>query len=411
MFRFAPILTRSLSRDDRGSIAIKFAFIIPVVALLGLGAIDLSSVASAKGRLQDIADAAALAGANDLSLVDQDAAVERATAYVMTHLEDWPDAPDVKPNIQVVKDREQRIIEVALAANRPSFFGSILPPGGWNFEVRAGAVAVGMTPLCVLITGGSGDKALNVKDSGRITAPACMVHSNKDILVEGGSITAAFVQAVLSASGVITPKAGTGAAAIPDPFVDLAMDEKQPCPVQPIKEDIKAGTIYLAPGIHCGGYKMAGTSKIVLDPGEHWFLGGHLEIKEQAELSGVDVVLFFDKKSKFEFKDQASVNLDGRKTGAYAGMVMVGTRGNSEDFIITSDHVRSLLGVIYVPQARLIVEGKSNVAQDSAWTVIVARELQLKGSPSLVVNANYQSSSVPVPEGVGPRQGGSQLVE
>ena len=63
------------------------------------------------------------------------------------------------------------------------------------------------------------------------------------------------------------------------------------------------------------------------------------------------------------------------------------------------------------PQARVIVEGKSNVAQDSAWTVIVARELQLKGSPSLVVNANYTSSDVPVPEGVGPRRGRSRLVD
>ena len=397
-------------RDERGSIAIKFAFSAPIVALLVAGAIDLTSVASAKSRLQDIADSAALAGANDLALVDQDAAVERASAYVTAFLRDWPDAPTVKQDIRIVKDRDQRIIEVGLSANRGSFFGNILPPGGWNFDAKAEAVAVGMTPLCVLITGGTGDKALNVKDSGRITAPACMVHSNKDILVEGGSITAAFIQAVRSASGIMTPKAGTGAAVIPDPFADLTINEKQACPPQKVKEDLKTGTIYLAPGIHCGGYNMVGNSRIVLDPGEHWFLGGNLEIKERAELSGRDVVLFFDKKSKFEFKDQAVVNLDGRKTGAYAGMVMVGTRGNTQDFVITSDHVRSLLGVIYVPQARVIVEGKSNVAQDSAWTVIVARELQLKGSPSLIVNANYTSSSVPVPEGVGPRRGGSRLV-
>ena len=319
MFCFPRFTSGIFRRDERGSIAIKFAFGVPVIAFLVAGAIDLTSVASAKSRLQDIADSAALAGANDLTLVDQDAAVERAIAYVTTHLNEWPDAPAVKQNIRIVEEREQRIIEVVLVANRPSFFGSMLPPGGWNFDVKAGAVAVGMTPLCVLITGGSGDKALNVKDSGRITAPACMVHSNKDILVEGGSITAAFIQAVLSASGIMTPKAGTGAAVIPDPFANLTIDEKQACPPQKVKEDVKTGTIYLAPGIHCGGYKMAGNSRIVLDPGEHWFLGGHLEIKEQAELSGRDVVLFFDKKSKFEFKDQAKVNLDGRKTGALRG--------------------------------------------------------------------------------------------
>jgi hypothetical protein len=122
-------------------------------------------------------------------------------------------------------------------------------------------------------------------------------------------------------------------------------------------------------------------------------------------------VLFFDKASKFEFKDQAVVNLDGRKEGPYAGIVMGGTRDNTQDFIISADHVESLLGVIYVPSAKLIVEGKSEVAKDSAWTVIVAKEMQMKGSPSLFINANYSASDVPVPAGVGNRAGGSRLID
>jgi hypothetical protein len=42
--------------------------------------------------------------------------------------------------------------------------------------------------------------------------------------------------------------------------------------------------------------------------------------------------------------------------------------------------------------------------------VIVAKELRLSGSPSLYINANYDASSVPVPNGVGPRTGGSRLI-
>ncbi|WGM47150.1 hypothetical protein KOAAANKH_02025 [Brevundimonas sp. NIBR10] len=156
---------------------------------------------------------------------------------------------------------------------------------------------------------------------------------------------------------------------------------------------------------------MAGDAVLILEPGEHYFVGGHLEIKENARLTGEDLVLFFDKDSKFEFKDHALVNLDGRRTGPYAGMVMVATRGNTNDFIITSDNVETLLGVIYVPNALLIVEGgKADVARDSAWTVIVARMVELKGSPSLIINANYSTSNVPVPAGVGPRTGGAQLI-
>jgi hypothetical protein len=50
----------------------------------------------------------------------------------------------------------------------------------------------------------------------------------------------------------------------------------------------------------------------------------------------------------------------------------------------------------------LQVTGNGNtVANQSAWTVIVAQGLQLQGNPDLVINANYVSPVVPVPGGVG----------
>ncbi|MGZ9115128.1 MAG: hypothetical protein ACXW3K_10945, partial [Brevundimonas sp.] len=162
---------------------------------------------------------------------------------------------------------------------------------------------------------------------------------------------------------------------------------------------------------HCGGLNIAGTATVFLEPGEHWFLGGHLIVKESARLEGDDVVLFFDKNAKFEFIDNALVRLSGRETGDYTGIVMAGTRDNTQDFIISSDNVESLLGVIYVPSALLLVEGRADVARESAWTVLVAQSLQLKGSPSLFINANYDASDVPVPDGVGPRTGGSRLIQ
>ncbi len=237
---------------------------------------------------------------------------------------------------------------------------------------------------------------------------------------KGGSISAAMVQAATSATGVISPQAGTGAQTIDDPFADLVLFPPLMCS-NGVKgllggtgtilgKQHTSGIVSLPPGIHCGGLKAAGTAQITLQPGEHWFIAGALEVTENARLTGTDVVLFFDIASKFDFKDQSTVNLEGRKSGLYAGMVMAATRNNTQDFVISSDNVDKLLGVIYVPSAQMIVEGKADIARDSAWTVIVARSLQLKGSPSLIVNANYDASPVPVPEGVGPRPGGSQLV-
>ncbi len=399
-----------------GSIALKFALAGPAVILLAVGAVDLMAVHNAKGRLQSIADAAALAGAPALTLAtDGTPARERAEAFVRAQVSDWRDAPSIVSTYEITERGGQRALRVLLEANRPSFFANMLPPGGWDFVGDATASAVGLVPLCVLVTGQNGSKLLNVKDKGRLSAPACMVHSNRDIDVEGGNITAAMTQAVVRARGFISPTANVGAVRIEDPFAGLDLDysKRHDCSPGDIgrrRIAVSSGSHSIAPGVHCGGIDASGTARILLEPGDHFFLGGHLVIKETARLEGADVVLFFDKASKFEFKDQAVVNLDGRKAGPYSGIVMGGTRDNTQDFVISADHVQSLLGVIYVPAARLIVEGKSDVAKDSAWTVIVAKELQLKGSPSLFINANYSASDVPVPAGVGNRAGGSRLI-
>ena len=50
-------------RADRGTIAIQFALALPALALGVAGATDLVAVHAAKQRLEDISDAAALAGA------------------------------------------------------------------------------------------------------------------------------------------------------------------------------------------------------------------------------------------------------------------------------------------------------------------------------------------------------------
>lgn len=378
--------------------------------LIGVGAIDLSNVQSSKTRLHDVADAAALAGAWELGLaIDDDAAIARAENFVKGQVSEWSEAPTIVTDITVEETRTQRIIRVRLDGHRPSFFGSMLPPGGWHFSAEAAATTVGMVPLCVLVSGDSGSKLLNLVDRARLSAPACLVHSNRDIDVEGGSISASMTQAVTSAAGIISPAPGTGAAPIDDPFAQMDLTPPTNCGGS-TKIDKKSGTISLPPGVHCGGVKVSGDTKLILEPGEHWFVGGALDIAENATLIGSDVVLFFDKASKFEFQDQALVTLEGRRTGAYAGIVMAATRENTQDFVISSDNVESLLGVIYVPEATLIVEGTEEVARDSAWTVIVAESVHLTGSPSLIINANYTGSAVPVPQGVGPRAGGSTLV-
>ncbi|MFN4295498.1 MAG: TadE/TadG family type IV pilus assembly protein [Brevundimonas sp.] len=399
-------------RSEAGTIAIKFALAFPVLAVVAVGAIDLSEVQSSKTRLQDIADNAALAGAAQLRLATNlSAAVERASAYVDGHLQDWTHAPEVTQRVQVITIDGQNALEVVLDAHRDSFFGSMLPPGGWHFSAEARAVTLARAPLCVLITGDRGERVMNVRDYGRISAPACMIHSNRDIIVDGGSVSAAEVQAVTDARGTITPLPGVDAASVPDPFADSDFTPPHACSGAALPGMVQSGVLRLSPGVHCGDIAIVGDAVLVLEPGEHWFSGGVVDIRGQGRLIGNDVALMFAPNARFEFRGQATVDLEGRRTGPYAGFAVVSAPANIEEFLISADNVRRLLGVIYIPNAQLVVEGRRTVAQDSAWTVIVARQLRLNGSPSLIINAGYGFGNVPVPEGVGPSGGSTQLIE
>jgi hypothetical protein len=408
IFRLASLaggLLHRLLRETRGSIALKFALIVPAVSMLSVGAVDLMAVTSAQTRLQALADAGALASAPALALAtDGAAARERAASFVAAELSQWPDAPTVVGTYEIVERGGQRGIRVLLRANRPSFFANMLPPGGWNFEGDATATSVGLVPLCVLDLATAGERKLFLDDSSRLEAPKCLVHSNNNIEAAGsGWLIGEAIQAVRSAIGNIAPKAGTGAAPIEDPFAKLPIDEPDGgC--RPIEKKSTS----IAPGIHCGG-KLTGATTYRLLPGEHWLMGD-LNLAGTATLEGTDVVLLFGRNGSLSFSGNARVNLTGRERGDYAGIVMAVSRDFAEDTLtLDSSRIDRLEGVIYVPNTVLQINSKksADVARQSAWTVIVAAGLVLTGSPNVFINANYGDSDVPVPGGVGPNAGGA----
>jgi hypothetical protein len=251
-----------------------------------------------------------------------------------------------------------------------------------------------------------------VKDSSNILATGCMVHSNEDIRVDAAArVEAGLAQAVSSASGPIDPDANTGAKSISDPFVDLPIPPKSGCglPLPTLPQSI--GVLDLQPGVHCQDIEVFKFATLRLAPGEHYFVDADIVMREDSKLEGDDVVLVFDSKSKIDFKERAKVNLQGRKTGGFAGFLLVATRDNTQNFTISSDNVDELLGTIYVPAGRLVVDGQEDVARESAWTVIVAKQVELKGDPTLVMNTDYGIGGVPVPAGVGAKSMDTRLVE
>ncbi len=465
-----PRIFSRLLGDTAGGTAIIFAMALPVLAVLVAGSIDLASVRADRSRAQDVADAAALAAARQLTVSDTQGVAARAKAFADYQLSGLSDR--LTYSVTTTSIDSGHGVTVSIDGRRASFFGNLLPPGGWKIDVQATAGTMARAPLCVLTSGAVKDDTLSMQDQAQITAGECMLHANADISVANAAVMrAARVQTAGTATGTILPTAQTSAPAIMDPFtsVDLlpsatqwytslttqlvstptttltiapttkvsgagkvmatstvsatntltnavtqvtskistvTLDNGTVVQCAPTDQLFSVGIYVLAPGVHCGNLTAAAGSTIYLVPGEHYFVGSHLQLADNSIIQGSDVVLVFDKDSKFTFKDSSQVKLEGRKTGKLAGFVLATTRENRETFQISSSNARLLLGTIYIPNAILEISGASNsIGDQSAWTVIVARAIHMVGSPNLVINSNYAASSVPVPAGVGPVNG------
>jgi Flp pilus assembly protein TadG len=389
-----------LIRHKGGNVITTFALATPIIAILTLGAIDLASVSSDKGTLQDIADSAALMAAKQLGMADNTGLAERTKSVIAEQLAEIGNRLTYQTT--VIPDTDAGTVSIQIVANRSSFFVNMLPPGGWNFTVNANAQQMGTTPLCVLSFGDAANETLALKGDSHILAPGCLVHGNSDIDVVGlSNISAGTVQAAGLATGNISPAPQTDAPAIPDPFSGMTLAPPGSACI-PINIVVDLLPLILPPGIHCGNITVRRSASITLLPGDHYFQKGSLMLQNTASLKGSDVVMIFGPKARFQFLDNSIVTLKGRRQGNYAGFVIATTRDNTKTFDISSTAARELLGTVYIPNATLAVSGKAKVADQSAWTVIVAKSVTLSQNPSLVINKNYSGTNVPVPDGVGP---------
>jgi hypothetical protein len=393
---------------------------------VSIGTVELVAVSGSESRIQSIADAAALQGAQHLSLaVDPKVVKERTASFVEAQFAGWSDAPAYQATYEIVDWSGQSAIRVLLNGNRPSFFSSKLPEGGWKFRGEATAAPVGKTPLCVLATGSSPFRnqvgaMIDLVGASAVESPDCGVHSNFDISLGNPSrITGRRIQAAGTATGgTMMPAPGTGAAPITDPFAALSFPSLNGCPPGQANPVIygPGGTYSLPPQIHCRPIQVRANATLVLEPGDHFFRK-NLQLQGPARLIGEDVFLFFDHGSDPLLNAKsANVNLIGRKSGPYAGMVMATIGGNTPHITIPGKIVEQLLGVVYVRNGFLEVSGEGVAAEDSAWTVIVAKQVKTTGSATIRINADYESSDVPVPNGVGPSGGqmggdGTRLIE
>ncbi|SOR26824.1 conserved protein of unknown function [Methylorubrum extorquens] len=449
-------MASAFHRDSGGTVTVIVA--LAATTLMGLvgGAIDYSRLVSAQSHIQQAADAGVMAGGNALKLVVSNTAsiVGLTTQTIQAEIKDGHKNP-VTIQVDVASDKTSVTARVEQTIHLT--FGPFVGMSESKVSAKAKASVVGKMRLCMLALDPAAAGAFNLEKSAQVTAYDCALYSNSvsrsGMVGRDGALARA--QTICSAGGFkddranFTPNPQTSCPVIEDPLRNRPAPPVGNCVNLPEilrladlltgkskGSNVIAEPITLDPGTYCGGLHITKNAVVTLRPGIYVMKDGPLIVDKRATMTGKDVGFYFvGNNSGLLFDKRTTVDLTAPTTGAMAGLLMaedpsvtlpidpvlavdtllgdivtptpppLGASRPMRTYRIISDNTRTMLGTIYLPAGRLVIDSQRPVADLSAYTVVVAQQINLYEGPNLVLNANYGNTSVPVPKGVGPVSG------
>lgn len=425
-------LGKSWLFDRSGQFAIGFALLAPLLFGLAGGAADLVAFERNMKRMQDAADLAALAAAREGSLQgwNEQIASQVALKFASENLGQPVMAED--QNMMMASSSpggQYRIVTSVDAVNKkvtvtiendyfPYFYIGYFRPSP-QISVLAQASVSGEMNICVIGLDQAASGTFQLAGSSKLTAPACAVFSNSTATdglaaIDSSLLTADYSCSVGGAAGGIanysTPPV-TDCRPIDDPLAARGVPANLAC--DHTNKSVSGLFTSLSPGVYCGGLRITKAANVMFKPGVYVIKDGELKSDLGGIVGGTGVsFVFTGAGSRLNFDPSTILAYSAPETGPYAGVLFYQDPAapNLETFEISSKTASILLGTIYLPNGIFKVHAPNKVGDKSAYTVIIARRLDIGATANLVINANYSSTKVPVPEGVGPNSGMIRLV-
>ena len=406
-----------------GGIAVTFSLTLPV--LLGVVGVasDYAMLTKVRTELQNAADAAALAGAREIPLSMSNAkqvesAVRSFAAYQLTQnsAATLGDLARIKIALAVEVVDDFTAVKVTISEEWSPFFMHFVAKSVTPVTVRSQARYVGRNNICILGLS-TGSTAVYLDKGSRLTGNNCGVFSNSvksaGLQIDSAAIAKATIfcsagGATVSGAAIVNPTPITDCPPIPDPLLKRAAPSFGSCDHN--DKIINGGSKTLDPGVYCGGLVISGMSNVTLNAGTYVIKDGGLIISGKATVTGTSVGFYITgTAAPAVFSAMTHISLTAASDGPMAGLLMFEDRKlvSKLRHRISSDDARMLLGTIYLPVGSLVIDSKLPVADQSAYTAIVAQAIELNLGPNLVLNANYDMTDVPVPAGIA---GSSQVI-
>lgn len=411
---FTAALARlsDLVNNTSGSAVIVMAFVAPMLLLAVGVAVDYGRASSARAGLQDLADAAAIASARELVLANADASHLQSVAErsVQANFGNLGQKGVSAPTVTANANPSAGTVSVNISAMHSNVFGGFLQPPETPIATQAIAQALGSSKLCILGLDPTANGAITLENNAKMTAKGCAVYSNSSHKRAIKSFDSSSIEAELicwvggtdGQKGSFDPKPLTDCPTMADPLSTRPAPTAGSCDETNLV--LNNQTQPLEPGVYCGGLTIRGSSEITFESGIYIIKDGPLLIEDSASVRGEYTGFHFTGAgAELTIERDTTVELSAPRDGEVAGLLFFQDAASADKksrFRVLSNNARILLGTIYLPVAEFYVDATAPIADQSAYTVIIANKFLLSDGPDLVLNTDYGLTDVPVPEGV-----------
>ncbi len=415
--------------DQRGGIAIVFGVASSVLFALGALVIDGGQLYVTKTRLQGTADAAALAGTQDLP--NEGMATAAALQYARKNMPTSEHGPVLTANDitfgvwdehdktftagAVPADAVQVTVRRSSANNNAvdTHFAHLI--GFGEVDVDASSIATTGNPsVCVLALEPHAQKGIHL-GNGEIDAESCVVQVLSDhatAAVTGnpnGGITA---ENVCVAGGYDTqpsysPSPDAGCPPLTDPLAWLQPPSYGGCDHNWFS--VGSGDSTVDPGVYCGGISIMSNGTVTFNPGLYVMKDGSFDVGGGARLVGQGVTFYFiGSNAKIDLSGGGEMTFSAPLTGDLAGILFFGDRSLSPPIrhSVKGGGEVHYEGTVYFPTTDVLFAGNGTGASSSPYSFFIARQFAFTGNGNIDINADYEASAVPIPPRVGPQRSG-----
>lgn len=397
MFKALPRFVDRFAHDAAGSVIIIFSFVLPVMlGFLGL-AIDYGAWNLQRTKLQNAADSAALAGARVYSdTQNPSAADDQANSSLAAHGSDA-----ANPNVGLADG--DTTYQVTLQESGADYFSGLFMQSPPVIGVSAKAsINFGPGP-CIVALDPDASQSIWVDTNAQINALDCKVQANST----SGSAIHAANNSKLNSEATCTAGGYSGAnshynpvpvqcAPAADPLANVPAPSVGSCTYNDTELD-NANTT-LSPGVYCGGLSIMGDSNVTFSAGTYIIKDGKFFVDSTSRISGSRVTFYLTGTgATIEFTSNTVVDFTAPTTGPLAGVIFFEDRNapfNREHYF-DSNNISRLEGAIYLSRGLFWSDSNTQIAADSAFTIVVANRIRLDSNATLVLNADYDGSDVP----------------